>query len=356
MTSWKEGGVARTIIIVISAIFAGFTEVIALAIRANYLDLAEGIWLTLLAYYVYGVERIGATFATGQVTLVNSGGGVYEFEAGEFVCRNPSTDAHYTNVSAFTLGAGETLTIDIRAVVAGSDGDSSAGQISALVTTMLSVTCSNAAALVGRNEESDPALRQVCRDSLGALSPNGPQAAYEFWAKRAKRADGTTVNVTRVWVSPASSVGHVQVYVAGPNGEISGSAGDPNTDLGAVAATIMTRVVPKGVSCTVASATAVNITVTGTAWVQAAANLSDAAWQDMFKSELDAYLSEAPIGGYVLTSAPGHIHRNALIGVVERVSKFVIKFDPTLPVGDTALAEGEVPASAAHSITVQQVS
>ncbi|WP_437279355.1 baseplate J/gp47 family protein [Sorangium sp. So ce375] len=355
VTSWKEGGVARTIIIVIAAIFAGFTEVIALAIKANYLDLAEGIWLTLLAYYVYGVERIGATFATGQVTLVNSGGGIYPFEAGEFVCRNPGTDAHYTNVSAFTLGAGQTLTIDIRAVAAGRDGSSSAGQITALVTAMLGVSCSNAAALAGRDEESDPALRQACRDSLGALSPNGPQAAYEYWAKRARRADGTIVDVTRVWVSPASSVGHVQVYVASSSGAVDGDAEDPDTDLGAVKATIMRRVVPKGVTCTVASATAVTVTVTGTAWVQAAANLSDAAWQAMFGEQIDAYLAEVPIGGHVLTSPPGHVFRNAVIGQVEAVSKFVIKFDPTLPAGDTSLAEGEVPVAGAHSFTVQQV-
>ncbi|WP_437647879.1 baseplate J/gp47 family protein [Sorangium sp. So ce362] len=355
VTSWHEGAVARSIIAVIAAIFAGFTQVIALAIRANYLDLAEGIWLTLLAYYVYGVERVEATFATGQVTLVNAGGGVYPFEAGEFICRNPTTDAHYTNASFFELGAGQTLTIDVRAVVAGAEGSSSAGQITALVTEMLSVTCSNAAALNGRDQESDPALRQVCRDSLGALSPNGPQAAYEYWAKRARRADGTIVNVTRVWVSPGSSVGHVQVYVASPSGAVDGSAGDPSTDLGAVASTIMRLVVPKGATCTVSSAVAVTVTVTGTAWVQVAANLSDAAWQTLFLQQLTMYLAEVPIGGHVLTSVPGHVFRNAIIGQVEGVSKFVIKFDPTLPAGDTSLAEGQVPVSGAHSIAVQQV-
>jgi uncharacterized phage protein gp47/JayE len=356
VTSWQEGGVARTIIAVCAAIFAGFTEVIALAIRANFLDLAEGIWLTLLAYYVYGVTRIEATFASGQVTLVNAGGGVYTFEPNEFFCRNPTTDAHYTNVSAFTLGAGQTLTIDVRAVEAGAGGTSSAGQISSLVTAMLSVTVSNATALVGRNQESDPALRQRCRDALGSLSPNGPEAAYVYWAKSATRADGTTVDVNRVWVSKSSSTGQVRVIVASPSGAVPGTIGDLTTDLGAVNHAIQTKVVPLVVTCTVESAVPVEIAVTGTAWVMAAANLSNSAWQESFEHEVDAYLSEAPIGGYVLTSAPGHIHRNALIGVVERVSKSVVKFDPSLPAGDVALAEGEVPVSGVHSFTVQQVS
>src|SRR5690606_14818917 len=101
--------------------------------------------------------------------------------------------------------------VDVIAFEAGSASSSSAGEITEIVTTMLQVTCSNPVALIGRDEESDPALRQRCRDSLGALSPNGPQAAYEYWAKSALRADGQPVNVNRVWVSTASSIGHVTV-------------------------------------------------------------------------------------------------------------------------------------------------
>ncbi|WP_437958601.1 baseplate J/gp47 family protein [Sorangium sp. So ce119] len=355
VTTWHEGAVARTIVAVIAAIFAGFTEVIALAIRANFLDLAEGLWLTLLAYYVYAVERIEATFATGQVTLVNTAGGVYEFEPGEFFARNPTTDAHYTNVEYFELLAGQTITIDIRAVVAGKGGSSSAGAINALVTTMTGVTCSNATALAARDAESDPALRQRCRDALGSRSPNGPEAAYLYVAKSARRADGSAVDVNRVWISKSSSTGHVLVYVASPSGEVSGTVGDLNTDLGAVNDAIQRTVVPLGVTCTVASAVATYVTLTGTAWVLAAANLSNAEWQAKFETQVAAYLQEVPIGGHVLTSAPGYVYRNALIGQVESVSSQVIKFDPLLPATDLAMAEGEVPVAAGTTIAVEQV-
>ncbi|WP_437623397.1 baseplate J/gp47 family protein [Sorangium sp. So ce1151] len=355
VSSWHEGAVARTIIAIIAAIFAGFTDVIAIAIRMNFLDLAEGIWLTLLALYVYGVERIDATYATGQLTLVNAGGGVYEFEAGEFFARNPVTDAHYTNVSHFELLAGQTLTIDIRAVDPGEGSSSAATLINDLVTDMLFVTCSNATALVGRNAESDPALRQRCRDALGSRSPNGPEAAYLYWAKSAKKSDGSTVAVNRVWVSKSSSTGQVQVYVASPSGAVAGTLGDLSTDLGAVNYAIQRIVVPLCVTCTVSSAVQKAIAVTGTAWVYAAANLSDAQWSTAFEQRIRGYLSEAPIGGHVLTSTPGYIYRNALIGQVESVSSQVIKFDPSLPAGDVVLAQGEVPVAGTTTIAVQQV-
>ncbi|WP_437285667.1 baseplate J/gp47 family protein [Sorangium sp. So ce406] len=354
VTSWHDGGAAKAIISVVAAIFAGFTEVIALAIRANFLDTAEGIWLTLLAYYVYGVTRIEATFASGEVHLVNAGGGIFEFEPGEFICKHAVTGRQYTNVSFFRLEAGQTLPVAIRALEAGSRSSALPGQITVLVTTMRGVTCTNPAPVVGRDGETDPELRERCRDSLGALSPNGPEAAYIYWAKSARRADGSPVNVNRVWVSKGSSVGHVTVYVASPSGAVPGTIGDDSTDLGAVDKAIRTKVVPVGVTCTVASAVPHPLPVAGTAWVQAAANLSNVQWKLMFDQQIDSYLSEVPIGGYVLTSPPGHIYRNAIIGIVEGASKSVIKFDPVLP-ADTELAEGEVPVAAVNTLAVQQV-
>ncbi|WP_437935309.1 baseplate J/gp47 family protein [Sorangium sp. So ce341] len=354
VTSWQDGGAAKAIISVVAAIFAGFTEIIALAIRANFLDTAEGIWLTLLAYYVYGVTRIEATFASGEVRLVNTGGGIFEFEPGEFICKHSVTGKQYTNVAFFKLEAGQTLPVAIRALEAGSRSSATPGQITELVTTMRGVTCTNPAPVVGRDGETDPELRERCRDSLGALSPNGPEAAYIYWAKSARRADGSAVNVNRVWVSKASSVGHVTVYVASPNGAVPGTIGDDSTDLGAVDKAIRTKVIPVGVTCTVASAAPRPLPVTGTAWVEAAANMSDVQWKLMFDQQIDSYLSAVPIGGHVLTSPPGHIYRNTIIGVVEGASKFVIKFDPVLPT-DTALTEGEVPVAAVNTIAVQQV-
>src|SRR5262245_1471264 len=234
VTSWQEGAVLRTLIAVVAAIFAGFTEVIAVATRAGFLDLAEGIWLTLNAHFVYGVDRIEATYATGKVTLTNTAGGLFNMEPGDLILLCPSTKKTYTNVSAFQLDPLSTLDIDIRAVEMGAASTAAPNTITEFVTKLLGVEVTNAAPLVGLDAESDAALRVRCRDSLGALSPNGPPAAYRYWAKTAKRADGSSVGVTRVRLMPPPGDGSMQMYVASATGPVSGNANDPSTDLGAV--------------------------------------------------------------------------------------------------------------------------
>ncbi len=165
VTSWPEGGVARTIVAIVAAIFAGFTDVIAVAIRAGFLDLAEGIWLTLLARYVYGVDRIEATFAAGEVTLNNTGGGVYSFDPGDLIVRNPATNKTYTNTTAFDLGALEMgKKVPIRATEAGAASTSAPGQITEFVTTLLLVTVSNEAPVVGLD------ARMIHRSGSGAAT------------------------------------------------------------------------------------------------------------------------------------------------------------------------------------------
>ncbi|WP_437567914.1 baseplate J/gp47 family protein [Sorangium sp. So ce542] len=353
VTSWQDGGAAKAIISVVAAIFAGFTEIIALAIRANFLDTAEGIWLTLLAYYVYGVTRIEATFASGEVRLVNTGGGIFEFEPGEFICKHSVTGRQYTNVAFFKLEAGQTLPVAIRALEAGSRSSATPGQITELVTTMRGVTCTNPAPVVGRDGETDPELRERCRDSLGALSPNGPEAAYVYWAKSARLRNGSPVNVNRVWVSKASSVGHVTVFVASPNGAVPGTIGDDSTDLGAVDKAIRTRVVPNGVTCTIASAVPHPLPVTCEVWISTEANLQETEVVFAVRSRLDSYFQQIPIGGHVLRpSRLGAVFKNALIGQIESALPQIIKADVPLPTTDVTLAENEVPTRDAVAVTV----
>ena len=56
------------------------------------------------------------------------------------------------------------------------------------------VTCSNAAAVLGRDDESDVALRARDLTKLGALSPNGAPGSYEYWALSIRKdASGVAV-------------------------------------------------------------------------------------------------------------------------------------------------------------------
>ena len=89
--SWRVANPLRVILRVVATMYAGFTTVFVALIKSGFLDYAETGWLTLLARYVYGVERVTADFATGEVTLTNSGGGIYPFAAGELRLQDPTT-------------------------------------------------------------------------------------------------------------------------------------------------------------------------------------------------------------------------------------------------------------------------
>lgn len=356
VTSWQEGAVARTIVAVVATIFAGFTEVMATVIRAGFLDLAEGVWLTMHAKFVYGVDRIEATFATGEVTLDNNGGGVFSFDPGDLIVRNPTTNKLYTNTSAFDLGALEKgKKVAIRAVEAGSASTSGPGQITAFVTTLLLVTVTNEASVVGLEAELDPALRQRCRDSLGALSPNGPRAAYEYWSKSAKRPDGSSVGVTRVRIPRATGDGTVTVIVASATGPVLGDVNDPTTDLGIVNDVMQKFVVPDGVTATVVSAVPHPIPVTCDVWIYTSAAMTDGEVQFAVAARLRAYVETIPIGGFVIPPDVGKVFVNALVGQIEATSGYVIKASVTFPVLDEMLAGNQVVTLGSVVVNVHQV-
>lgn len=356
VTSWRhEGSVVRTIVAIVAAIFAGFTEVIAVATRSGFLDLAEGIWLTLLAYYVYGVARIEATFAAGKVTLTNTGGGLFDMEAGDLILLCPSTRKTYTNVAAFKLNPLGKLDVDIRAVEVGAASTAPPNTITDFVTKLLGVEVTNAAPLVGLDAEADPALRERCRDSLGSLSPNGPAAAYRYWAKSAKRLDGSAVGVTRVRLLPPAGNGSLTVVVATATGPVSGKADDPATDLGAVYRTIQENAVPDGIGLVdVVSAVVRPVNVAYEAWVTTDSGMSGSEVESAVAARLTGYFPSVPIGGFVIKPAPGKVSWRALEGQIESVSPFVIEAKVT-PEVDAVMANTEVAVLGAVAPSVHLV-
>ena len=80
--SWRTGGAYRNILRATAGLYSGLSKVVAGFAASGFLDTATGGWLTLLAYFVYGVTRPTATFATGQVLFTNTGGGNYTNAAG----------------------------------------------------------------------------------------------------------------------------------------------------------------------------------------------------------------------------------------------------------------------------------
>ncbi len=360
VTVWKPGAVVRTMIAAVAIILAAFSRLQALIAKSGYLVLAEGQWLTLVAQYVYNVERIEAQFAEGEVTLTNAGGGVYSLDAEDLIVGNPDTSQNYRNTEAFVLGASATLTIPIKAVESGAAATSTANTIVTMVTPLLNVTCTNALAVVGRDPENDADLRTRCAEKLGSLSPAGPWDAYAYAARNATHTDGSNVGVTRVR-AVRDGAGGVTVYVAGASGEVTGTVDDPASDLGIIDAAIALNAEPLAVTAVVESATPVEVPISYELWVYNTTGLTDAQLDAAIAQALGSFFLTQPIGGNVIENEPGKIFRSAIQSVIGAAGSTVagvplsFRVDITTPTDDVELASNEVAVLSAVVGTIHQV-
>jgi hypothetical protein len=341
-TGWKPGAVVRTMIVASSIVLAAFSQLMASIARSGFLELAEGQWLTLVARYVYNVEREEATFAEGELTLTNTGGGLFALDPDDLVVSNPTTGKTYRNTGTIVLAPLAVLVVPIRATEAGAASTSSPGAITHLETTLLGVTCANATAVVGRDEEEDPLLRTRCLEKLGSLSPNGPWDAYSFAARNAKSADGTTIGVTRVRVTK-DGFGNVNTYVATASGGVTGTSGDAVTDFGAVNLAIQRLAAPLAVTANVFSAAPVSVAVTYQVWLYNTSGLTPQQIEDAIAAKLATFMSTQPIGGNVIGAGPGKVFLDAIRTVIGSALPQIFHVVVTVPAADVELAISQVP-------------
>lgn len=341
-TTWEPGDPLRTVIAVESQILFAQAALQVVMVKSGFLDEAEGGWLTIIAREVYNVERIEATSASTDVTLVNSGGGVYSFDPGELVVKNSTTGATYTNTAIISLGASSTVTANVQAQDVGTAGNAAIGQIDTLVTTLTDVTVTNPAQAAGTDEESDEALRVRCRLKLGALSPNGPVRAYEYVALTPELNGG--VSVTRVRVLPPPGDGTVTVVIASAAGTVSGGG------VALVQTGIDEWATPSSVDATVVSATGIALSPTVDIYVDTASGMSDPEWTTAAKNALLAWVPTLPIGGVDL-GAGGIVSFRAMIGVLEAINGYVLEARVT-PASDTPLTATQVATLDEGDVTV----
>lgn len=330
---WRKGGVASSILTVIAQTAAGFSSVMVDALSSNFLDDASGSWLVLLAYYVYGVTARPATFATGQYTLTNAGGGVYSYAPGQWTVLNSTTKVTYTNADAIALGSLSSQTFGIIATVAGSAGSATPGQIDTLVTTMLGVTGTNAAAVVGQDAQSNASLRIACQASLAAQSVRGPRDAYQWAVTTAVNpSTGAVVNIDRVQVVTATSTGIVSIYCAAPSGAPTAS------DLTAAAAAVEKLARPNGTTANVYSVSTVPDANSITIWAQALPGVTAAAITAAAATAVADYLAIYPIGGLSM-GAGGYLFASGIDGVIKATNPAIYAVTGTT---DIAIAAGQV--------------
>ncbi len=341
-TTWKPGSPVRTMILGVSIIGAAFSRLQALIARSGFLELSEGSWLALVAWYVYGVAKEYATFAEGSITLTNTGGGVYALDADDLVVANPLTGKTYRNTASFSLGALSSLSVPIRAVEAGSASSSGAGTITGLETPLIGVTCTNAVSVVGLDEEEDPALRLRCYEKLGSLSPFGPWDAYSFAARNARRPDGSRVGVARVR-NTRDGFGNVWTYVATSSGAVTGDADDAATDLGIVNEAIQRLSAPLAVTAHVESAAPITIAVTYRVWLYNTSGYSEAEIKEAIEQRLITFMSTQPIGGNVIGANPGKVFVDAIRTTIGATLPQIFHVEITAPAADVVLMLSQVP-------------
>lgn len=305
---WAKGGVASSILTVTSILLALLSSTISTIIEGFFLPTAVAGGLRTLAFYVYGVTVPDATFATGNLVLTNGGGGVYTKAIGEYTARNPTTNATYVNSIAFTLGAGATLSVAMRAVDSGSVGNSTPNTITESVTSLLGVTVTNPAAFVGTDAPTDAAIRQLCLNKLSASSVRGVRSVYAYAIQTAVNPVTLgPVNINRWSISEASNIGIVTLSVAAPAG-----APDPNDIVG-----IQTRVEaiarPSGVLATVVGANPVAYSPTITVWVTPGPGTTQDDIKTSIDAEISAFIAAYPIGG-VTASDDTHTTFTGLFG------------------------------------------
>lgn len=348
VTSWQPGDPTRSQYHYLSEVLSTLELVVAEYIAAGFLDYATGSWLTILAKQVYNVDRTEATFASTTVVLTNGGGGLYVLAAGDVTFKNTSTQKTYRNTTGGTLasGPGTTLTVTVVADESGSASSAAALAIDDLVTTLLGVTCSNATAATGLDEETDASLRQRCRDKLGSLSPNGPKDAYNYVAKNSTLT-GTT-GITRTRSVGNTTTGVTTLYLAGPSGAV--SAGDRTL----VETAIAKWATPLTITPTVVSATnepPAGLAITYEIWLYTSVGKTTAQVTDAILAALAAMFLLQPIGGNVV-SGVGAIHKSLIESTIRGVFPLhCFRVIVTVPSGDTTLTIGQVAALGTITVT-----
>lgn len=324
---WRKAGSLRTILRVVSIIYSQFTILMAAAIKSGFLDYAEGPWLTLLAYYVYGVERKPATFATGEITLTNNGGGIFSKGIGEYrVLKSISATEKkaYVNTAPFTLNPGESIKVPIQAVEVGSVSSAGPGEIDEQETTLYEVTVTNELAVWGADEESDPELRTVCRAKLASISVRGPRGAYEYAALRATRPDGSYVDINRVAISRGSSKGKVTMYCASPSGA------PLSTDIDYVSENVEKVARPDSVTKEVLAASNVALARSLTIWAIRTDGVSADDLKSLAEKKLEIAMRAYKIGGIAKPpSTQGYLYADYIAGVVKSAHDSIFDVDGT---------------------------
>ncbi len=337
VTSWQVGDPTRSLYHVLSAKLEAFESNVSGYIKSGFLDHAKGVWLKVLAEQVYGVAVPPATYAETTVVLTNASTNLYIIDAGDLTFASSVTGKTYRNTTGGTLAVGPATTLSVTVVAdeAGSASSAGAAEITRLVTALDGVTCTNATAAVGLDEQDESVTKQQCRDMQDATSPDGARGAYAYFARNPDY--GGTSAITRVRTYGDSTTGIVTIYLAGPSG------GSSAADVALAQLAIVTWCLPVCITLVAAAATNVTIAVTYELWLYKSCNKTVAEVRTAVSTALGVLFSARPIGGDVVAPATtGKIYQSDILATIVKAIPEGFRASVTVPSGDTGLTNGQV--------------
>ncbi len=351
-TSWVEGDTTLTIIEMLAYWVAKSRGYNRLAIAGGLLSLSKGGWTTAVAKEYFNVDREGGTYAGTIVTLTNTSlSETFTIAANDVSFLNSSTQKTYHNTSpatgTVTLSPGASIDLDVEADEIGSASSAEAGDIDTIGSGLIGVTCTNAAAAIGRDEESDAALKARCALKIPAISRTaaGPEGKYAYIAVTSAENGGA--EVTRCKVVGNTGTGLVQVVLATPSG--AASAGDRTL----IEAALIDAVVGPTETLSVTVATETSIAVTYQIWIYSDENKTADEVKAAVQAQLEALFAVAPVGGFKKTGdTDGKIWLNLIEATIKSVSKRAFQVEVSVPATDTTLAWNAVATLGAVAGTV----
>lgn len=335
VSSWRAGDPTRALFHFLAQHLFGFEGQIVEYIKGAWLSTAGERWLPIIAEELYGVTVPGATYATPTVTIQNTGSRFFDVGLGDLTVKATSTGKTFRCTSTGVLSTGAIVTFDLIAEEAGADSTVAANEIDDFVTTLPGCVILSSTAATARDAASPEEIRTLCKDSLGALSPNGPPDAYTYVVTNPDYTGVTDITRAR---GVGSTDGSAAVYVASDSGAPSAES------ITAAQDAIERWANPLCVTPTVVAGTPVTIDLV---ILDAIGALPEDA-EDLVSDAWAALLRTVPISGGEITDVVDSGEGDAAIRAALTRAQLTRY---TLTLEDTVLAVGEFPVPGTVTIT-----
>jgi uncharacterized phage protein gp47/JayE len=295
--SWQPGTLLRHIAEYQSYFLSLVAEDVSEIARGGFVDLASGAWLDLVGANLFQESRKQPTFTEGTVTFTDTAGvGPVNVTAGQYLVQQAGVSGkRFRNTTAFTIPASGSVTVPVKAEVAGAAYNVASESISVINPTLAGVSVSNVANIStgtwittqGTDVESDESYRQRCKDKWGTLATGSVESSYRYHASSASS------EITRVKVLADYDLGEVNVQIGGPSGPVSSAA------VAAVTSVLIAKR-PLCVKTNTINVTAQPQTIAGSVTLKAGAVQSTVS--AAVQSAVNAYAQAADIGSTLLVA------------------------------------------------------